>query len=93
MTKKIVILLCALSLLIFLGCGVNANAGTKYRPNIVEIDVPMMGYYYAIDVKTGVVYLSYGSYYKHSMTVMLNADGTPVTAEQLGIEYGGYEFK
>lgn len=88
MTKKIVILLCALSLLIFLGCGVNANAGTKYSPNIVEIDHSIMdSYYYAIDANTGVVYLSYDAYYRHSMTVMLNADGTPVTAEQLGLEY------
>lgn len=87
MVKKCVILLCALSLLIFLGCGVNANAGTKYRPDIIEIDKPLMGYFYAIDANTGVVYLSYTANYRYSMTVMLNEDGTPATAEQLGIKY------
>lgn len=44
-------------------------------------------YYYLIDGRNGVVYLVYDGYRRHAMTVMLNRDGTPVTAEQLGIKY------
>ena len=44
-------------------------------------------YYYCVDKRTGVVYLAYDAYRRHAITVMLNRDGTPVTAEQLGIKY------
>ena len=44
-------------------------------------------YAYIVDKNTGVVYLEYGALYRHALTVMLNADGTPITAEQLGIKY------
>lgn len=44
-------------------------------------------YGYIVDRNTGVVYLSYDAYRRHAITVMLNADGTPVTAEQLGLKY------
>lgn len=44
-------------------------------------------YAYIVDKNTGVVYLEYDAVYRHALTVMLNADGTPITAEQLGIEY------
>ena len=44
-------------------------------------------YVYIVDKNTGVVYLEYDAVYRHALTVMLNADGTPITAEQLGIKY------
>jgi hypothetical protein len=44
-------------------------------------------YSYIVDKDTGVVYLEYDYYYRHALTVMLNTDGTPVTAEELGIKY------
>jgi len=43
-------------------------------------------YFYLVDNNTGVVYLEYSSYYQHGITVMLNADGTPVTKDQLGLK-------
>ena len=45
-------------------------------------------YVYIVDTNTGVVYLKFQDiYFGTAITVMLNSDGTPVTAEQLGIEY------
>lgn len=87
----IVLALCAVLLT---GCSKNASEATSNYsnhvvPNIVELGKANGGdyYYYFIDKNTGVMYLNYDSYYRHSITVMLNADGTPVTAEQLGIDY------
>lgn len=59
------------------------------QPNIVKIGDTNWdeGFYYIVDKNTGVVYLGFDKYQKGGITVMLNADGTPVTAEQLGIEY------
>jgi hypothetical protein len=89
----IVLALCAILLT---GCSKNASEATSdysnhVVPNIVELgrgnnSVMSDYYYYIIDRNTGVVYLSYDSYRRHAITVMLNADGTPVTAEQLGID-------
>ena len=43
-------------------------------------------YVYLVDNNTGVVYLEYDGAKRHAISVMLNADGTPVTAEQLGLK-------
>ena len=89
----IILVLCAILLT---GCSKNASEATSNYsnhvvPNIVELGKGNGGisdyYYYSIDRNTGVVYLNYVSNYIHSITVMLNADGTPVTTEQLGINY------
>lgn len=90
----IVLALCAVLLT---GCSKNTSEATNNYsnhvvPNIVELgkstDNTGGYYYYSIDRNTGVVYLNYVSNCIHySITVMLNADGTPVTAEQLGIDY------
>jgi hypothetical protein len=89
----IVLALCAVLLT---GCSKNASEATSnysnhVAPNIIELGRGNGGisnfYYYSIDRNTGVVYLNYVASYIHSITVMLNADGTPVTAEQLGIDY------
>lgn len=61
-------------------------------PSIVNIGNNRSGsgcYYYSIDRNTGVVYLEYDDVYRHAITVMLNSDGTPVTAEQIGVK--GYD--
>ena len=80
----------------------NTHSSVKYietngiTPNIVRYDKPSfnatsnsvaMWYTYMIDANTGVVYLEASNYSRYAITVMLNADGTPVTAEQLGLEY------
>ena len=85
----------ALCVVLLTGCSKNASKATSNYsnhvvPNIVELGKGNGGisdyYYYSIDRNTGVVYLNFDSYYRHAITVMLNADGTPVTAEQLGID-------
>lgn len=58
------------------------------KPNLLTLgNSHAIFYNYIIDANTGVVYLEANGGYKYAITVMLNADGTPVTAEQLGIEY------
>lgn len=54
-------------------------------PNILKISDKYGVYYYLVDLNTGVVYLAYNGYQRFGMTVCVNADGTPVTADQLGI--------
>lgn len=73
------------------GCGnvaeyVTAEPETEITPNVEKVG-NNWGYHYLIDKNTNVVYLEYyntgdrkGFY---GVTVMLNADGTPVTADQL----------
>ena len=64
------------------------NFTSEIVPNMIECGSAMNDggvYYYTIDKNTGIVYLSYDAYRRHAITVMLNSDGTPVTAEQLGI--------
>ena len=86
----IVLVLCVALLT---GCSKNTSDATNdYSNHIVDLGkegghVGESHYYYSIDRSTGVVYLSYDFYSRHAITVMLNADGTPVTAEQLGIDY------
>lgn len=86
----------ALCVVLLTGCSKNTSKATNdysnnVVPNIVELGKATSDtggyYYYSIDRNTGVVYLNYVSNYIHSITVMLNADGTPVTAEQFGIDY------
>lgn len=58
------------------------------KPALVKVGSPLdEGYQYLVDSNTGVVYIEYSSGYQRAITVMLNADGTPITADQLGIEY------
>ena len=87
---KRIISVALISALLMTGCGKGAASGKSYiqdiEPNIVEISNGY-GYFYVVDANTGVVYLKYESGYHGAITVMLNADGTPITAEQLGIKY------
>ena len=90
--KKII----PISLLLFLvGCDSRGTATSErvvqnIAPNIINCGGNNSlndCYGYIVDKNTGVVYLYYSGYYKYGLTVMLNTDGTPITAEQLGIEY------
>jgi len=85
--KKIICVLAMALLCLFCACCHGSNAQDDYSdyitPSIIRLG--NYGYYYAVDKRTGVVYLEYEGFYRHAITVMLNADGTPVTAEQLGI--------
>ena len=76
------------------GCGTGVASSERYAqdvcPNVIEIgdySGATDGYFYLVDKNTGVVYLCYQGTYRRAITVMLNTDGTPITAEQLDIEY------
>ena len=91
MIKRISVLLLAAMLAIAPGCANDADMEIKNpaAPDIVSVyGYPDSGtYYYGGDRKSGVGYLSYEHTYRHAITVMLNPDGLPVTADQLGITY------
>ena len=48
-----------------------------------DIDLGVANFYYVIDDRTGVVYLAFSKYRQAGITVMLNADGSPVTYDQI----------
>ena len=80
-----------ITLLIFTICILMAGCeNNKYK----EPDIETLGgdnlyhYHYIIDNRTGVVYLSYDFGDRTGITVMLNADGTPVLKNQLETERG-----
>ena len=93
MIKRSSVLLLAAMLAITPGCANDADMEAKdsAEPDIFS-GYPDSGvYYYVVDRRTGVVYLSYDYTHRHSITVMLNPDGTPVTADQIGIDYDSAE--
>ncbi len=55
-------------------------------PQFNDVSTDKYGCTYLIDEQTGVVYLEFRSGDLYGITVMLNADGTPVTAKQLELE-------
>ena len=65
---------------------VDVNGDLISKPKLLTLENNGC-YTYIVDKNTGVVYLEYDACYRHALTVMLNADGTPITAEQLGIKY------
>lgn len=91
--KKILFVL--LTMLLLTGCSNKEGVVTPktyiqdIAPSLSRIGNLFMnsGYCYLIDNNTGVVYLEFDSEYRHAITLMVNADGTPITAEQLGIKY------
>lgn len=78
--------------LLFLLAGMLAGCGvTQYEELPDSAVIPSFTRYvissadgtaYMVDNRTGVVYILYG----RGLTVLLNADGTPVTKEQLGLK-------
>ena len=90
MWKKNIFLFVFLFVFVFTLTGCVSNKSSKKpmtslpAPQITSYGIDEPGdYYYVVDERTGVVYISYNSVKRHSMTVALNADGTPVTKEQL----------
>lgn len=72
-----------------------AQMETEKSSNITSPDLTRYGnennmnyeaFWYVVDNRTGVVYLEYNSGRRYGITVMLNADGTPVTQDQLKLE-------
>jgi hypothetical protein len=66
---------------------VDTNGDLIPTPIILKSETDNGRYTYIIDKNTGAVYLEYDGYRRRALTVMLNTDGTPLTAEQLGIKY------
>ena len=87
--RKIIIAIVLLAVL-FSGCGSGTETQTSdvKKPDIIAVNKEgIIGYNYIIDADTGVVYLKYFGGKSSAISVMLNPDGTPVTAEQLGLDY------
>jgi len=92
MKKTLFVLLTMLLLLT--GCSKDGVAEPKtytqdITPSLLRVgDIANnSGYCYLVDENTGVVYLEFDAGYRHAVTLMVNANGTPITAEQLGIKY------
>ncbi len=93
--KKILFVSLAMLLSILLtGCSKEGVAQPKtyvqdISPSLLRVGNlhKQSGYCYLVDENTGVVYLEFDSDYRHAITLMVNADGTPITAKQLGIKY------
>lgn len=91
--KKILFVL--LSMLLLTGCSepegvvMPETYAQDVSPSLFRTgDITMKsGYCYLVDKNTGVVYLEFDNLNRHAVTLMVNADGTPITAEQLGIKY------
>lgn len=94
MNKRIKIMCtCIILSLLLSGCVENTNkanvdTSSGITPNVLSTsNLGTEDYFYIVDKNTGVVYLGYEGFRRYGLSVMLNRDGTPVTAEQLGIEY------
>ena len=88
--KKQLLILSVLAIALLTGCKGQApaehgNTEDYKLPNMTRIVSPRsdIGYNYLIDNNTGVVYLEYEGAYKHSITVMFNADGTIMTEKDI----------
>lgn len=91
--KKFAVILIFSLLFVFYAAACNSdqlveNYKITPSPNILTVGFGTgLPYYYLVDKNTGVVYLARSYRGNYGITVMLNRDGTPVVAEQVGIEY------
>lgn len=89
--KKIMVILCVITALLLSGCnGGQAHSipgySTQYSvPNIVDLAEGRIDYTYSyvVDNNTGVVYIQVSGFRRVGITVALNADGTPITVNQI----------
>lgn len=93
MKKKLILAIFATTLLLASGCDDGANGKLENSSIIGSPDITQYAkdglvckYYYVVDNNTNVVYLQFFGSHKAGITVMLNADGTPITADQLGLK-------
>lgn len=92
--KLTAILVAAIMAVSIVGCDIQANAGKNYgNEGNTYFDVHRvnfgdgayngdLGCYVFVDKETGVCYLEHNSIHGCSITVMLNADGTPKVWEK-----------
>jgi hypothetical protein len=87
MKRILAIILC---LMLLTGCTENNSTALlsdqNIQPNIMTLDSEDNRYYYIVDRNRHVVYLMFYAGYHAGMTVVLKTDGTPMLAEDLGIE-------
>lgn len=87
--KKFLIVLITIMCLLLTGCDDGRRANTITSNGIAPLitiygsDWPEISFTYAVDENTGVVYILGAVGNRGFMSVALNADGTPVTKEQL----------
>lgn len=85
--KKLVIFVCCISLIFMCGCGrkTGENFTNSERFTIVSGYNTNAPYYETIivDEETGVMYLAVYSANQFGITPLLNADGTPMLAEDV----------
>ena len=84
--KKLAIFVCCISLIFMCGCGrkTDENFTNSERFTIVSGNNSNAPYYETIiaDEETGVMYLIVYASYHFGITPLLNADGTPMLAEE-----------
>lgn len=93
--RKMIVIICLTAMLFMLtGCGEGQSSSTpRYSSeytvpdiSILAKDTPTYNYFYLLDNNTGVVYLQFDAYDRSGITVALNADGTPLTIDQIKAE-------
>lgn len=97
MRKMIVIICITLMILMLSGCGngqsfPNNGFSSEYLvPDLtcLATDTGDNTYWYVIDNNTGVVYLQFSGFRRGGITVALNADGEPLTVDQIRWEGKG----
>ena len=90
--RKMIAIICLTAMLFMLtGCKEGQSISTQgysseYISPYISIlakDASSYTYFYVLDNNTGVVYLQFSAYGRAGMTVALNADGTPLTIDQI----------
>ncbi len=94
--RKTIVITCLTAMLLMLsGCEEGHSPSTpgyssKYNVPDISIlakDTGHYNYFYVIDNNTGVVYLQFDGFRRAGITVALNADGTPVTVDQIRMKW------
>ncbi len=93
--RKTIAIICLTAMLFMLaGCKEGQSSSTPgYSSEYIAPDISIIAkdtdsydYFYVIDNNTGVVYLQFNGFRRAGITVALNADGTPVTIDQIKAE-------
>lgn len=90
---KIKIIICLVIVAMLVGCKPDTSSpvmepSNGIRPCMREYsNRELVGdrYWYVVDENTGVVYIRFSASYEGGITPALNADGTPITRDQLGL--------
>ena len=94
MKKIMLFIFIGIIILVLDGCSDNPPSNENaenIKPSVTilsnEGDLSNSNFFYVIDKNTGIVYLGFTAYRKAGITVMLNADGTPITYDQIKRRY------